>query len=557
MLAGCVPWPEEFAARYRAEGYWEDITLPEMLERTIRALPHKMALVDGDRRFTYAEVGRASDRMAYAFIRRGLQPLDRVVFQLSNSAELVFALFGLLKAGVIPVMALPAHRHTEIGHFLDHAEAVGYLIPDAVRGFDYRQMANELAAERPRLQHVFVNGQAGPGQHDLRAMMQGSVDEAEMAAALAARRQPADEVALMLLSGGTTAMPKMIPRTHNDYVYANRQSGSVTGFTRDMVYLAVLPMAHNFTLNSPGILGTFNLGGTVVIAPGTTPEVVFPLIEAERVTLVCVAVPLVTSWLNSPILDQYNLSSLKAVMNGGAKLVPELRRRVEERFGCIFMESFGTGEGLLNKTRPDDPEEIRLHSSGRPVSPADEIRIVDEYGRDVPDGERGELLCRGPYTICGYYKAPDANARAFTSDGFYRMGDVVKRINGVLYVEGRKKDLVNRGGEKISCEEVENHIIAHPSISGVCVVAMPDRIYGEKTCAFVTLHEGQRLTLEELAAFLLARRIAKFKLPERLEVVESFPLSPAGKILRRELRTSIATKLAEETATAVGTGRFR
>ena len=162
-------------------------------------------------------------------------------------------------------------------------------------------------------------------------------------------------------------------------------------------------------------------------------------------------------------------------MNGGAKLAPELRRRVELRFGCTFQESFGTGEGLLNMTRLDDPAEIRFTSSGRPISPADEIRIVDEHGNDVPDGEVGELICRGPYTIRGYYNAPEKDRAAFTGDGFYRMGDMVRRIDGNLYVEGRLKDIINRGGEKISCEEVENYILGHPKIKNVCVVAMPDR----------------------------------------------------------------------------------
>ncbi len=550
MLAGCTPWPEEFAQAYRAKGYWEGLTVPEAIERTIRAVPDKTALVEGENRITYAELGRRVDRLAYAFIRQGLAAQDRVVFQLVNSAELPIVFLALLKAGVIPVMALPAHRHSEIGHFLDHSRATAYLIPDQVRGFDYRQMAAELVAAHPSLNTVYVQGEPGAGQIDLAALGQVEASAEDIAAALAARRPAADEVALMLLSGGTTAIPKMIPRTHDDYVYNFKASGQACGFHPDMVFLAVLPMAHNFTLGCPGLLGVFAVGGTVVVATATAPEVIFPLIEKERVSMVCTAVPLVTAWLNSPVPAAHDLSSLKFLMNGGAKLVPELRRRIEEQFGCTFMESFGTGEGLLNKTRPDDPPEIRHTSSGRPISPDDEIRIVDEFEQDVPDGQPGELLVRGPYTIRGYYNAPEANRQAFTADGFYRMGDVVKRVDGNLYIEGRKKDLINRGGEKISCEEVEDHILAHGAIEGACVVAMPDEVYGEKGCAFVVLKPGNRLDFGELAAFLLARNIAKFKLPERLEILESFPISPAGKILRRELRARVVALLAEERETA-------
>lgn len=551
MLADCVPWPGEFAALYRAKGYWEDITIPEMLERTIRAVPNKTAIVIGDRRITYSELGRAIDRMAYRFIRRGLKPLDRVVFQLVNSAEFAIAFFALIKAGAIPVMALPAHRHTEIGHFIARAQAVAYLIPDVSRGFDYREMADEMVGHFPSLRHVFVVGTPYPGQHDLLALLDEPVDEAEMAATLAACRPPADEVALMVLSGGTTGLSKLIPRTHNDYIHMCKTSGAATGFDRNMVFLMVLQMAHNFPLGGPGFLGVFAVGGTVVIAPSTAADDVFSLIEKERVTMVCTAVPLATAWLNASIPEaRYDLSSLRALMSGGARLAPELRRRIEQRFHCTYIESFGTGEGMLMKTRPDDPDEIRYTASGRPVSPGDELRVVDDMDQEVPDGVAGELLGRGPYTVRGYYNDPEANAKAFTADGFYRMGDIVKRIGRYVYVEGRRKDLVNRGGEKISCEEVENHILAHPAVASACVVAMPDDEYGEKACAFVILRKQCPLTFKDLTSFLLSRNIAKFKLPERLEIVDSFPISPADKILRRDLRVVIANKIAAEKAVA-------
>ena len=171
MLSGCVPWPEEYAALYRAKGYWEDITIPEMLERTIRAVPEKTAIVIGDRRISYRELGRLIDRMAYGFVRGGIKPLDRVVFHMVNSAELAIAFIALIKAGAIPVMALPAHRHTEIGHFIARARAAAYLIPDVARGFDYREMATEMVQRCPSLRHVFVVGTPGPDQHDLLALL--------------------------------------------------------------------------------------------------------------------------------------------------------------------------------------------------------------------------------------------------------------------------------------------------------------------------------------------------------------------------------------------------
>jgi 2,3-dihydroxybenzoate-AMP ligase len=346
-------------------------------------------------------------------------------------------------------------------------------------------------------------------------------------------------------------MPKMIPRTHNAYVYNCRASGAALDLDKRAVYLAVLAMAHNYNLIAPGFLGVLAAGGTVVVAGSTAAEHVFSLIERERVTLVPTAPPLVVAWLAAAEATRGDLSSLKVLTCGGARLSPELRRLVEARFGCTYIDSFGTGEGLVCQTRLDDPKEVRMNGSGRPISAGDEIRIVDDEDRDVPEGERGELLVRGPYTIRGYYNAPAANAAAFTADGFYRMGDMVRRRDGTIYVDGRKKDLINRGGEKISSEEVENHISAHPAVADVCVVAMPDEVYGEKACAFVILKPRQRLEFGEMIAFLEGRRIARFKLPERLELVDAFPMSPAGKVLRRELRAMIAGRLAAEKGAAL------
>lgn len=544
MLEGCTPWPEEFARRYRAEGYWQGITLGQMLERSMRRFPDKLAVIDGEKTATYRQLVERSDRLAVQFARLGLRSRDRVIFQLSNSIELLYAFFALLRIGAIPVLALPAHRLAEIGHFARHAQAVAHLVPDSDR-FDYGVLAEEVRAAVPSLRWVITAGAAGRGQVSLPALL-AEVDEQALARLRAEAFDDAGDVAVMILSGGTTAISKLIPRTHDDYVYNCTQSAAVAGFDEKTVYLAALPLAHNYTLASPGVLGTLAHGGTVVIASDPAPQTAFPLIERHRVTVVAGGVPVAARWLAASERERYDLSSLEVFMNGGARLMPELRKRIEECFGCTYVESYGTGEGLLNQTRLDDPQEIRLHSSGRPISPGDEIKVIDPIGNEVPDGVVGELATRGPYTVRGYYNAPEASASAFTADGFYRMGDAVRKVDGYLYLEGRFKDLINRGGEKISAEEIENHIVAHPAVANVCVVAMPDEQFVEKACAFVMARPGCTLGFSELQEFLLARGIARFKLPERLEVVGAFPLSPAGKVLRRELRAVIAARLEAE-----------
>lgn len=542
MLAGCTPWPDEDAARWRRLGLWEDITLWQMLEQTAQRLPDKVALVHDERRIGYRELLAGSERLARRLAATGLRPLDRVVMQIHNVPEFVLTFFALVRIGVIPVMALAPHRHSELGHFVRHAGARALFVPGRVRDFDHRRMADELRHECPTLEQVFVVGEALPGQQSLTRMLE---DHAAPEAAALPQVDPG-EVALMLLSGGTTALPKLIPRTHNDYVLNARASGRVARIDASTVMLAILPLGHNYNLASPGILACFASGGTVVLAPGHAAELVFPLIERHRVTLVPAAVPLVTSWLNSGVPGRHDLGSLKIVQNGGARLAPELRRRVREQWGCVPQEIYGTAEGLINIVPLDAPDELMMESSGRPVCDEDEIKVVDLDGNELPDGEAGELLTRGPYTIRGYYDAPQTNAAAFTADGFYRMGDVVRKSGRYLFTEGRRKDLINRGGEKISSDEVENLILKHPAVDACCVVAMPDPVFGEKACAFVVLQPGGTLTLPQLGEFLLAQRIAKFKLPERLEIVERFPISPAGKILRRELRERITATLASE-----------
>jgi 2,3-dihydroxybenzoate-AMP ligase len=437
-------------------------------------------------------------------------------------------------------MALRAHRQAELRHFLQASGAVAYVIADRVGSFDYRPMALALRAEAPALRHVVVVGEAAAGQTAYADLLRGGAMPAHWPAV-----DPA-EVALMLLSGGTTSMSKLIPRTHQDYVLNARLCAAAAGFDAETVFMAILPLGHNYNLASPGLLGALHAGGSVVLAPSGDADTVFRVVARERVSVIAAVMPLIVNWLAADAERRHDIRSLKVVQNGGARLPPELRQRLRERFGCIPQEIYGTAEGLINMTRLDDPDPLLLHSSGAPVCGADEIKVVDETGAELADGEAGELLTRGPYTIRGYFDAPDQNAEAFTADGFYRMGDIVRRHGRHVFAEGRKKDLINRGGEKISCEEVENLVFAHPKVRAVTLVAMPDPVFGEKACAFVIPREGETLGFDELIAFLKAQDIAAFKLPERLEIVAEFPLSPVGKILKRALREQLVARMEAE-----------
>lgn len=546
MLPGCVGWPEAAARRYREAGLWEGLTVAEMVARSARRHPGKVALVYGERRITYEELVTESRRLALGLRELGLQPLDRAVMQLPNLPEFVTTYLALNWIGVIPVMALRAHRNAEVRHFIRASGAKAYFIADKIGDFDYRPMAHEMAAEFPFLRHVVVAGQAADGQTALASHLAPAADPQALDAALACALPDAQEVSTLLLSGGTTSLSKLIPRTHNDYVLNARLCAQAGGFDGETVFMAVLPLAHNYNLASPGMLGTFYAGGTLVIATGTDTADIFRTVERERVTVIAAVVPLISNWLNSNLPGRFDLSSLRVVQNGGARLAPELRARVRQELGCTPQEDYGTAEGLINMVRLDDRDELLLESSGRPVCEFDEIKVLDDAGNEVPDGEPGELVVRGPYTINGYYNAPEKNAEAFTADGFYRMGDIVRKRGRYVYTEGRRKDLINRGGEKISCDEVENLIFGLPQVKQVSLVAMPDPVFGEKACACVVLQPGTQLDFDQLIAHLRAQHIASFKLPERLEVMPAFPVSPVGKILKRELREMIASKIEAE-----------
>ncbi len=545
-LEGFVPWPPEFAEAYRRKGYWKGKTLGESLDDWAARYGERVAVVSGEERVSYRELRERAESVAVALAALGIAPRDRVVIQLHNVPEFFYVIFGLFKLGALPVLALPAHRETEIRYLIEFSEAVAYCSPVSFRGFDYVGMVRAIAPKTPTLKHVLVVGaDAPPGTVSIEAMARSRPRNA--AEVLSRHRPKAADVAFFLLSGGTTGLPKLIPRTHDDYIYNFESSAAVCGVDSDTVYLIALPISHNFPLCAPGSMGSFSAGAKVVLAPSPSPEAAFPIIERERVTMTG-QVPTVTiQWLDSPLREKYDFSSLKLLQVGGSRLNAEVAERVKPLLGATVQQVYGMAEGFIAWTRLDDPDDVLFNTQGRPMTAADEIRVVDWDGKPVAPGERGELLTRGPYTIRGYYKAPEHNARAFTHDGFYRTGDVVCLTpSGYISVEGRVKDLINRGGEKIAAEEVENLVLGHPAVQNVAVIAMPDPVLGEKVCAYVVPRPGRSLTLEALRAFLEAAKIARFKLPERLELAEKFPLTSVGKISKKQLREDIAAKLRAE-----------
>lgn len=548
---GTVPWPDDVAAHYRSRGYWEDRTLGELLWEVADSRPTQVAVVDGDVRLTYGELAGRADAAAGRLRRLGLEPDDRLLVQMPNGWEFIVLTLACFRAGVIPVMALPAHRRHELTHLASLSEARAVAVPRVLRDFDHERLAHELVAELPDLEHVLALGETDlldPGSVPLADVLAPGEDrESERAAADAMRPDP-DSPACFLISGGTTGLPKLITRTHNDYVCNLRATSATAELTEHDVYLGTLPASHNFPLACPGVLGTLLVGGRVVMLPSPSPVRAFATIEREGVTIAAAVPAVAQRWIeHQEETGGASTRTLRVLQVGGSRLPDEYAARIEPVLGARLQQVFGMAEGLINTTRLDDPADVIVGTQGRPVHEADEIRILDPLGEDVPDGEPGSIYTRGPYTPRGYYNAPEHNQRAFLPGGWYGSGDVVVRgADGNLVVHGRDKDMVNRGGEKISAEEIEGLMYRLGDVEIAAAVSMPDPVLGERLCVYAVVKQGHRApTLEEVREVFARAEVAGFKYPDRLEIVDRLPMTKVGKIDKRVLRQDIADRLQE------------
>jgi mycobactin salicyl-AMP ligase len=529
-LEGFVPFPADRAASYRAAGYWTGRTLDTILTDAARRWPDKIAVIDApaDGGLSYAGLHERANRVATGLRRLGIAPGDRVLLQLPNGCQFAVALFGLLRAGAIPVMCLPGHRAADLAHFAGVSRATGLVIPDAANGFDYRAMARDLVSDHPALKHVIVDGDPGtftPWTH--------------LCAENPARSRvpPADPAtpAVLLVSGGTTGTPKLIPRTHDDYVFNATASAEVCGLGSDDVYLAVLPAGHNFPLACPGLLGAMTVGATTVFGVDPSPEAAFAAIARHGVTVTALVPALAKLWAQACEWEPVTPKSLRLLQVGGARLEPGDARLVRAALTPGLQQVFGMAEGLLSYTRLDDPPEVVENTQGRPLCADDELRIVDSAGEPVAPGEEGELLVRGPYTLNGYFRAERDNERCFDPDGFYRSGDLVRRRDdGYLVVTGRVKDVICRGGETIAAPDLEEHIMSHSAIRSAAAVPLPDPYLGEKICAAVVF-VGEPVTLAELNAHLDERGVAAHARPDMLVAMAALPTTPIGKIDKKAI----------------------
>lgn len=530
-------WPDDLAARYREKGYWLDVPMTDILAR--HQHNDAIAVIDGDRQISYREMDVLSSNLAAALQRRGLQNGDTALVQLGNVADFYVTVFALFKLGVASVFALFSHQRTELSAYAAQIEPK-LLIADRTHAlFADDSFINALCAAQPSLQQVILRNDNQP-ENTLEALM------AEAAGDYLATPTAADEVAFFQLSGGSTGTPKLIPRTHNDYYYSIRASDEICQVTADTRYLIALPAPHNFAMSSPGSLGVFYAGGQVILAADPSATLCFPLIEKHQVTDTGLVPPAVSLWLQA--IQEWGsnkqLASLQRIQVGGAKLGETLAARIQREIGCQLQQVFGMAEGLVNYTRFGDDENIILTTQGRPISEDDEVWVADEHGNALPTGTIGRLMTRGPYTFRGYYKSPEHNAASFDANGFYCSGDLIEiDAQGYITVQGREKDQINRGGEKIAAEEIENLLQRHPDVIHAALVSMNDELMGEKSCAFIVA--SQPIKAVALRRHLRELGVAEFKLPDRITCVDALPLTPVGKVDKKRLRQQLADQQAQ------------
>ncbi|MCO1659856.1 (2,3-dihydroxybenzoyl)adenylate synthase [Pseudonocardia humida] len=540
-----LPYPPEFVARYRDAGLWGERTIADEFHAVARAHPDRLAVVGLDARLSFGELDARSDALAAGLADLGLAPGDPVLFQVTNRVGAVVAWYGVLKAGLVPVCTLAAHRGHEIGAISRRVGAVAHLVEAGTRGFDLVGFAAEQRAGHPTLRHVLVLGDPATATGTAVETLGADVDPAAARAVVQAiqRGVDVDAVAVLQLSGGTTGVPKVIPRRHAEYWYNAAEYARSWGWTPDTRVAHLIPIIHNAGVVC-AVHAPHSVGACLVLGPADLDASLPLLAEAGATHLL-----LGHGHFGAPAHPAFDAAarSLTQVVLSGTKVPPPLFDALERR-GLWSGQLFGMGEGLFLTTRPGASRAARATTVGTPLSGLDEVRILAPGTEDeLPDGEVGELCCRGPYTLRGYFDAAEHNARAFTSDGFYRTGDlaVVHRIDGerCVAIEGRIKDLINRGGEKVSAEEVELLLLRHPRVREAAVVAVPDARLGERACAFLVV-DGEPLTLLDVREHFARHQVAKFKWPEHVEHLAEIPRTLVGKVDKRRLQGTAAAAAA-------------
>lgn len=498
------------------------------------------ALHDQNETLTFAQLADRVASCSHRLRLRGVNKGDRVALQLRNSQQAVILMLSALMIGAIPVPILPSYREKELLHILQMTQPKVLALYRSSRRYSPMASLQSFEQQGIHVDIVLVEDLQDQKRQTRYLNLQQFCSPMETPPAQHLEPMSSDDTAMMLLSSGTTGLPKAIARKNGGYTYMIQCGCDIFGLNSQSVYFAVMPVSHGFVINCPGILGTLSRGGAVVLAD--QPTAAHALNEVARcgVTHTTLVPALLAQWAEVQQTAPRAIDSLWHVQVGGARVAPELAASASATLGIKLQQCYGMSEGLLCFNAIDEVDSIRFQSQGKPLSPEDEVRIVDDRGQPVAIGQSGELITRGPYTITGYFQNPKADLAAFTPEGFYRTGDLAHvDAEGNVYIDGRVNDSINRGGEKFSPNEIEELAMHHPDIQHVACVGAADALYGEVACLFV-VSDRQDISLGELRRYLAGQGLASFKIPEKLILLEAIPMKGIGKIDRLTLRAMVA-----------------
>lgn len=538
---------EAEAEKYTKYRWWLGVTLGDLLDKASDLYPRKEALIDDRVRLTYGELRERVDRIAVGLIHLGLGKGDTVLLQLPNWAEFVFSYFALQKIGCIPVLLISGYRQLEVSHLGRLTEAKAWIVPDLYRKIDYLSFIGEVKRENPQLQYIIsvrAERQDSNFTTSLERIMEREWSD-EDRRRLIARSPDPNDVAHILPSGGTTGLPKGIPRTHHDYICNAEYVARIGEMNSQDVWLVAAPVGHNLGLLI-GVTGCIFMAAKLVLLDSTRPEDICSAIQREKVSFMPIVPSLLKRILDLERLGEYHLSSFKKISAGGEASSPELVRKAYEKIGCAYINEFGMSEGLLCRTRLDDDIETICTTVGKTCCPYDQVKILDEGGRELPLNQDGELAAKGPGIFAGYLKNPEENRKSFTKEGFFRTGDLARiDDSGNIRITGRIKDIIIRGGENISPAQVEELLISCPGVADAAVIGIQDKELGEKVCAYIRPVSGAALDPEEIKRFMETRGASKLLIPERFEFIDSLPMTQAGKHDKKALREDIKRKIEQ------------
>ena len=546
-IQGFEPYKPEDVERYVKYRWWLGLTWGDIFDKATDLYPRKEALVDDAARFTYRELREKVDRLAIGFMGLGIKERDFVLLQLPNWHEFIFAFFALQKIGAIVVLLVARHGLSEINYLSNLTHPVAWIGPDHYKNTEYLAMVQQAMKENKELRHLIsVRSPENTAFTPLEGLIEGSELTKSSLEALAARRPDPLEVSIILPTGGTTGLPKAVPRTHNDYIASVEYHTRAWEVTCNDTMLTAAPVSHAQAIHNC-VGGAFFHCAKYVLTDSTDAADICRVIEREKVTAFPTVPALVHRIVSMENLKDYDLSSLTRIYAGGAPSTPELVKSVYEKVGCKFVNALGSSEGPAAVSRLDADIETICNTVGEKDCPYAQVKIVDQNLQELPPNKEGELITKGPNIFNGYFKSEEENRNVFTQDGFFRTGDLAKvDESGIITITGRIKETILRGGETLSAIGIERLVSSHPAVADVAVIGMPDKALGERICAYVKLKDGASLSLEELVAYLRGIGASVLQLPERLELIDSIPLTKVGKADKKVLKEDIQRKLGEK-----------